>query len=216
MVNKLKTKIKYYYLVIIKSFKILFYPDSYLHVTGFLNSVGQNKPCDLEGNPIPWMNYNALSFLQKRLNKDITLFEYGSGYSTTFYANLVSKVISVEYDKTWLDKIQNTLPDNASLIFKPLDYEGDYCHAILSTSMLFDVVIIDGRDRVRCAKNAVKALTDRGVIIFDDSQREKYQEGFDFLIEQGFKQLDFEGLKPNNHKLFRTSIFYKNNNCLTL
>ena len=214
--NVLKEKLFSVYYMTFKIFKLIFLDDSYLQVVGFSTSLKQKKPCDKNGNPVPWMNYNVISFLKGRLNKDLSLFEFGSGYSTIFYSNLVSKVVSVEYDKNWLNKIQDMVPPNAELVFKSLDYDGEYCQSILSTNSNFDVVVVDGRDRVRCAKHAVNALSDRGVIIFDDSQRGTYEEGLEYLAEKGFRRLDFEGLKPNNYGFDRTSIFYKDNNCLNI
>jgi len=216
MLSVFKQKIFSSYYLTYKLFKLIFLDDSYLQVVGFSNSLKQKKPCDKDGNPVPWMNYNVISFLEGRLNKNLSLFEYGSGYSTIFYSNLVSNVVSVEYDEKWLNKIQKMLPANANLVYKSLDYDGEYCQSILSTKSSFDVVVVDGRDRVRCAKNAVNALSDRGVIIFDDSQRDIYEEGLEFLVEKGFRRLDFEGLKPNNYGFDRTSIFYKDNNCLNI
>jgi len=212
----IKDKILSAYYLTIKMFKLLFLDDSYLHITGFVNSVKEKRPCDKSGNPVPWMNYNIITFLEDRLKKDLSLFEYGSGYSTIFYSNLVSNVVSVEYDKNWLSRIQEMLPKNAELIYKELDIDGDYCRTILDTNKRYDVIIVDGRDRVRCAKNAIHSLTDRGVIIFDDSQRERYKEGVVFLLQRGFRKLDFEGLKPNNYGFDRTTIFYKDNNCLNI
>ncbi|HFE37786.1 MAG TPA: hypothetical protein ENK06_05120, partial [Gammaproteobacteria bacterium] len=153
-------KLRFCYLVTIGAFKLLFYPDSYLHRVGFFYSVGQHKPLNLKREPVPWMNYNAISFLETRLSKSIKIFEYGSGYSTVFYADRASQVTSLEYNKEWLNKIQEMLSgrDNVRLLYKPLEYDGEYCKAILSTREKFDLVIVDGRDRVRCIFNAVDAL----------------------------------------------------------
>jgi len=52
------------------------------------------------------------------------------------------------------------------------------------------------------------------VIILDDSQKEGLDYIFDYLQKQGFKKLDFEGLKPGRISNYRTTIFYKNENCL--
>ena len=65
--------------------------------------------------------------------------------------------------------------------------------------------------------NAVKCLKDDGIIIWDDTEREYYQEGFDFLIEAGFKRLE---VKSVSYKAVGyghpTSMFYRNNNILGL
>lgn len=199
-----------------KGVKLLYWQDSYLVTTGYMKSMGLGRPCNQTGEPVPWMNYNVISFLEQRLNRQMTLFEYGSGYSTQYYAKHVLEVTSVEHDREWYDKIKNELPDNTKLIFQELDYNGDYCRAISHTQRNYDVAVVDGRDRVRCTVNAVAALSERGVVILDDAHREKYSEAVARMASLGFKELSFEGLKPNNYALHKTTIFYRENNCLSL
>jgi hypothetical protein len=149
-------------------------PDSYLHLSGWMQSLSAKKPIDHNGKPIPWMNYPVVRILQERLTKDLNLFEFGSGYSTLFYAEKVRAVTSVEYDEKWLHIIKSQLPDNVNIIFKQQDVDGDYCRVINSTGEKYDVVIVDGRDRVNCIKQSISALTSKGVILLDDSQRKRY------------------------------------------
>jgi hypothetical protein len=78
----------------------------------------------------------------------------------------------------------------------------------------FDAIVIDGRDRVNCCKNSLGALKAAGVIIWDNSERPDYQEGYDFLINNGFKRIDFGGIGPINPDAWCTSVFYRSNNCL--
>jgi len=160
------------------------------------------------------MNFPTFRFLEKRLTQDLNLFEYGSGYSTSFYAGKVRTVTSVEHDEKWLHMVKQQVPDNVKLIFKESDIDGDYCRAIVSTGDQYDVVIVDGRDRVNCLKQSISALSSRGVILLDDSHRDKYQEGIDFVKENGFKALNMEGLKARGFSIERTTIFYREGNCL--
>jgi hypothetical protein len=193
--------------------KLLFAKDSYLVKTGLLHTYKMGFPCKPDGSPLPWMNYSVISFLESRLNKELALFEYGSGYSTLFFSRLVGRVISVEHDKRWAEKMKEKLPSNAHIIEESNDEA--YYWAINEGGEKFDVVVIDGKeDRVRCVINACKSLSERGVMILDDSQRKRYKEGIDYLLNEGFKRLDFEGLKPTGFRKDRTTIFYRANNCL--
>ena len=124
--------------------------DSYLYTTGWMNSIREQKPRDMDGHPIPWMNFPVIKLLEERLTHDLNLFEYGSGYSTCFYANKVRAVTSVEYNEQWYYMVKSIVPENAQLVFKENDIDGDYCRAIKITGEQYDVVIIDGRDRVNC------------------------------------------------------------------
>ncbi len=60
-----------------------------------MKSLETMKPLDADGRPIPWMNYPVIDLLRERLTKDLHLFEFGSGFSTTFYAQLVGHVTSI-------------------------------------------------------------------------------------------------------------------------
>jgi hypothetical protein len=62
--------------------------------------------------------------------------------------------------------------------------------------------------------HADKAVTDRGVVLLDDATFEVHKPGMEYLARQGFRRLDFEGLKPASIRAYRTSIFYRDGNCL--
>lgn len=199
-----------------RSFNLLFSGRSYLHSTGWMKSLRKGKPVNRDGVEVPWMNYSVIGFLEDRLRKDFQLFEYGSGYSTSFYARLVQKVTSIEYDKEWLEVVRKTAPDNVTLIFTEADVDGQYCRVINTTAQKYDVVIVDGRDRVNCIKQSIEALTPRGVILLDDSFREHYLEGIDYAREKGFRALDFEGLKPTFYEAGKTTLLYRRDNCFNV
>lgn len=191
--------------------------QSYLHKTGWIKGLELKYPCDAEGNELPWMNFSVVSFLQQRLNKDLKLFEYGSGYSTAFFSKLVKDVTSVEYNLEWFELVKSKSPNNVKLVHLVADKDGEYCRAIKNSQELFDVVVVDGRDRVNCMKQSLPCLTENGVIILDDSNRGKYKEGKEFLLKEGFKKLEFEGLKPGGYgELVQTTVFYRKNNVLGL
>jgi len=160
------------------------------------------------------MNYSISNLLSQRLNNQLALFEYGSGFSTQFYASLVKQVISIEYDEYWLNRLKQQLPQNAEIHHKNADIDGDYCRAITNFDQQFDIVIIDGRDRVNCIKQSIDKLSPTGVIILDDSERDRYKAAFAFMLEHGFKEITFSGLKPGSYTGGVTTVFYRSENCL--
>lgn len=188
--------------------------SSYLYLTGWMQSLRESRPTDKNANPIPWMNFAVIKLLEDRLKEDFILFEFGSGYSTCFYARKVRAVISVEYDKQWFGIVKTQVPANVELIFRENDVNGEYCRAIGATGKQFDVVVVDGRDRVNCVKQALPALSPGGVILLDDSQRDEYREGIEFARENGFRALDLEGLKATGNGIDRTTVLYRDGNCL--
>jgi hypothetical protein len=190
--------------------------DSYLHSSGWIESKRRGYPCRPDGTELPWMNYAVIAFLERRLNQTLSVFEYGSGYSTLFYARRVRSVISVEYDQAWYASIGPRLPSNAKLLFVPHDVDGDYCRAIARGGDQFDVVVVDGKDRVNCVKQSMQALSSRGVIVLDDSERAKYAPAISYAQDNGFLTLDFEGIKPTYSTWCRSTLLYRRENCLGL
>lgn len=197
-------------------YKLFICKESYLKVTGWLKSFRKSCPCKPDGTVLPWMNYSIINLLEKRLNKEMDMFEYGSGFSTFFYAKLVKTVTSLEYDRYWFNNSIAKDLDNVTLLFQEVDTDGTYCRKIIEQKKNYDVVIVDGRDRVNCFKQSVDALSASGVIILDDSQRERYAEAYTYAEQKGFRHLEFQGLKPHGTKLDRTTIFYRPNNCFNI
>lgn len=200
---------------VLSIFKIYF--RGYLSKTGWVKSVISGLPQDNRGNALPWFNYPAINFIKPRLNKDFVVFEFGSGNSTIWFSNSVSAIYSVEHDKKWFEIMNSKIRGitNVNYSFRSLE-NSEYAKEVLKYSNLFDVIIIDGRDRINCCYNSLAALKNNGIIIWDNSEREKYNEGYDFLASKGFKRLDFHGLGPINSYEWGTTIFYRANNCFNI
>ncbi|MCB9361658.1 MAG: FkbM family methyltransferase [Flavobacteriales bacterium] len=189
--------------------------SGYLFDQGWFYSFKAKKPIDKENNPIPWMTYSFIDFISSRLNSNMKIFEYGSGNSTLWWSKRVKTIVSCEHDKLWYNSLLNDLPENVTLEYKEVK-NGNYARKISEYVNEFDIIIIDGRDRISCAKNSLLALKKDGIIIWDNSDRKEYQEGYNFLTSQGFKRIDFIGLGPINVMPWATSVFYKSDNCLNL
>ncbi len=197
------------YAVIIKS--------EYIKKTGWLSSILQEKVIDAEGDPIPWFTYPAIDLLNERVKSSFTVFEYGCGFGTLWWANRVKRITIVEHNIDWYRKMSAVFPKNVRGIFRELEYGGDYSKTIEDLLPIkFDVIVIDGRDRINCCKHAIKCLSDSGIIILDNSNRKEYVVGRQFLKENGFRELQLFGLTPMITDENSTSFFYKEKNCLDL
>lgn len=73
---------------------------------------------DKEGNPIPWISFPAYEYLEQLDLSDKTVFEFGSGNSTLYWAKRVKSVISIEDDKEWYEKIKTRIPSNTTLLLR--------------------------------------------------------------------------------------------------
>ena len=188
-------------------------PNSYIHTTGWYRSMQTKAPVNQDGLPIPWMNFGIIKFLEERLNRSLHIFEFGTGYSTLFYSRHVDSVRSVEYDEKWYNTLSSQKPKNVELLFRENDVDGVYCRAIQESDETYDVVVVDGRDRVNCVKQSIDHLSEAGVILLDDSHRQEYSEAIEYAQEKGFRHISFEGIKATENKVDRTTIFYRTNNC---
>lgn len=188
--------------------------SGYLTDSGWFESFKKKTPFDKDGNPIPWFTYSCNDFLNQRLNKNLSIFEFGSGNSTLYFASKASKVVSLEHNETWYKLQKERIPENVKLIYCKQKKYSDYSHVIEKLNEKFDITIIDGIDRVNCIVNSVDFLKEGGVMILDDSERDEYKSGIEFLLGQEFKKLDFWGISAGI--LFKkcTTIFYRKQNCL--
>jgi precorrin-6B methylase 2 len=179
---------------------------------GWFRSNRENASVDASGSPLPWMTYPAIEFIRKRVKPDMSVFEYGSGGSTIWWANQVREVISVEHDRAWFEKVAKDVGSRALVYQIDLIPGGGYSGAIQKFDNRFDVVVVDGRDRVNCTKNCLQALKSTGIIILDNSDRPEYAEAFEFLHSNGFRHIEFVGLCPIVNLKCETSIFYRSGN----
>lgn len=139
----------------------------------------------------PWWHVGATAsvaaFLEAR--PDARVFEFGSGASTAWLARRARQVISVEHHAGWCDRLRPLLAGfaNASLIHRDLS-EGGYVDAIAEFGGEFDLIVVDGRQRIACLERAKPFLKRGGMILFDDSGRSRYRKGIKSsgLTEQHF------------------------------
>jgi precorrin-6B methylase 2 len=186
----------------------------YLSEVGWFKAFDTKSPVGRDGEPIPWVTYSFIDFIADRIKKEHTVFEFGSGNSTFYYAKRAMKVVSVEHDQAWFNKISASKPSNSEMIFCELETGGDYSKMPASMDLKFDIIIVDGRDRVNCCLQSLEALSDTGVVVLDDSERENYADAIRFFLKEGFKELSFSGISPGLFYRKSTSVFYRTENCL--
>lgn len=189
--------------------------DGYLREIGFVRSFRNRQPADRNGLPLPWYTYPSIAFLGPRIRETFRVFEYGSGNSTRWWARHAGQVRAVEHEPAWRDIVAADLPANAEVMLRMRENDA-YAKAIEETEDRYDIVVVDGRDRNRCAEVGCERLTDGGVIVWDNSDRDRYQPGFDHLTARGFKRIDFWGMGPIVRKGWNTSVFYRPGNVLDI
>lgn len=193
---------------------VSFYHSGYLLETGWIRSYLNGFPVDKAGNSLPWFTLSFISFLETRLDESITIFEYGAGNSTIYFSSRVKNLTSIESDSAWLKQLKTKLPQNCIIESVSSTDAGAYSKRIFDFDQKFDIVIVDAIFRNESMINCIPALSERGVIILDDSERDEYQSSINEMLTLGFRKIDFWGMAPGVTFNKCTSIFYKSNNCL--
>lgn len=173
-----------------------------------LRSTLHHACVDAAGHPVPWYTYPAIEYLKQLDFTGKTVFEYGSGNSTLFWANAAARVVSVEDDEGWYATISQKIPAHCQLILET-DLAA-YVDVIDRFEEPFDVIVVDGaargRTRLKCSKAAVRHLRPGGLIILDNS--DWLPESARFLRQQDFIEVDMAGFAPISGRTQTTSLFF--------
>jgi precorrin-6B methylase 2 len=186
--------------------------SGYLDYWGWFNAFNSRSSVGKNNEPLPWVTYPFIEFIRQRLKPEHVVFEFGSGNSTIFYSRYVKSITAVEHSREWYDKISSQAPANAEIIFNA--EEDDYPGSIKKTEKSYDIIIVDAVKRVECIEASVNMLNEGGIIVLDDSDREEYSAGKEFLKNNGFNSIEFWGISPGYFNNKCTTVFYKKNNCL--
>jgi hypothetical protein len=184
---------------------------------GWHESVGRERSIDHDGIAKPWYTYAALEWLAPRVRRTDRVFEFGGGYSTVWYGQHAAEVVTVEHDGKWLDQVRPMVGSNVTLLHRGTpgndvtsEGESHYYSAIQEYPLnSFDIIVIDGMERIRCAPLAPSHLREEGIIVFDNSDRPNFRPGIDYLHSQGFGRIDFYGFIAGVGTRNCTSVFSK-------
>jgi SAM-dependent methyltransferase len=176
---------------------------------GHVRSAAMMRSVDRHGEPLPWITYPAIEYLQRFDFSDKRVFEYGCGNSTRFWAQRAAQVVSVEHERAFYELIASQLPANCELALRtPADvYVGALAaYSSRDSGRRFDVIVIDGHSRVRCAEGAAKHLAPGGLIILDNS--DWFPEAGDHLRAAGLIDVSFTGFAPIADVTTTTSFYF--------
>ena len=190
--------------------------SKFLITSGWLQSMEKNQCLNGDGDFIPWYNYSVIDFLNEKLTQEMSVFEFGCGYSTLFYAKKCGRVYSVDTKKDWIIKIETELFAKNYINAEIFLIENNFSESIDKVEEKFDIIAIDSEDRLACSITAYYNLAKNGIVILDNSERENYVVIFDFFYERGFKSLTFTGIGSLRYEKSSTTIFYRTNNIFNI
>ena len=161
------------------------------------------------GKLTPWMHPSEIAMIEKYLNKDMTMLEWGSGGSTVHFAPQVKKLISIEHQMKWFVQVRKSIPKNVDYYYVPANNDGisikysthadykDYIEVIEVFNTKFDAVLIDGRARRFCAEYVIPYLNEGAVVFIHDfykKNRERYHKVLELYDEIDFIKGTVQGL----------------------
>ena len=177
------------------------------------------------------MSYKAVDWFESYLKSDMTVFEYGSGGSTLFFAKRVKTVVSIEHDRLWYDRVCSELDKHGIsnchlLLCEPektaepgndqqytsanKGFEGYSFERYVSTieeypDASFDLALVDGRARRSCLSHVVQKVRAGGYVVLDDSDRQEYADAESLL--DSYPRRVFRGLMPYRSRLSHTAVW---------
>lgn len=184
-------------------------------------------------SPLPCYAFGAIRALEQELSPEHRVFEYGSGSSTLWYAQRVAEVVAIEHHPDWYSLVSSAAPSNVevklhegapraapdqrsseggevaefgSSVIPGASFER-YVRAIDDyPDGHFHVVSVDGRARVACLERALAKVAPGGLLILDNSQRERYQPALFRLTEQFPDFVSYFGNSPFQARPQHTTI----------
>lgn len=144
---------------------------------------------------IPFLTNRAIDYMESVIRPEFNIFEWGAGGSTLWFARRAAKIVSVEHQRAWYDKIMQRLIDenikNVELLSIPHRPPEQYARAILQyPAEYFSLLLIDGRERVRCIEQATDRIRLGGYLVLDNTERPRYDPGI--VLLDGWERLDFK------------------------
>ncbi|MEB3343448.1 sulfotransferase domain-containing protein [Okeania sp.] len=141
------------------------------------------QPLNIRDTPL--LTRKAVEFIKNFFPQkpDAKVLEFGSGASTIWLSKLTKNLTSIEHDGRWFQQVKNQIETQTDC--NPVDFKllprpyHTICEKFPEAS--FDLIIVDGRDRMKCFEASIKLLKPGGIIVLDDAQRQKYQQAQDLL-----------------------------------
>jgi hypothetical protein len=165
----------------------------------------------------------------------MTVFEYGAGGSTLWFARHAKHVVTVEHNPAWADAVEQALGAdglvNAEVVrvlpevscATPEDISDPFAYFSSDEALAgyrfrnyasfidkypehaFDVVSVDGRARPSCIYHGHARVKRGGYLILDNSDRPAYHPAYRFL--SGWEVYAFAGPGPYSDYQWETTVW---------
>ncbi len=167
------------------------------------------KPWPLQSGE-PWLCHKAIAQLEDLVVPGTRILEWGSGGSTIFFAKRGAKIHCVEHDPEWARLVKRELVHRklgGQVNIHEIDLGSDYVSIVDQLIGDFDLIIVDGRQRVECVKRSNSRLVPGGWILLDDSDRENYWPAYQELA--GWKMMILKGSRTNSEEQIQSTMWQR-------
>ena len=157
---------------------------------------------------VPIVNYDAISIFKKISKLNLSVLEFGAGYSTVWWSERAERIVSVENDKFWFNKIESIIKNQnvKNVMLSYFETEKDYVS--VGKQDKFDLIIIDGFFRRQCLEYAIENNThDKTIIYLDDSDKES-----SFHIDNKFDDCRHADVLLQEYSLKKNNFILRTNN----
>lgn len=179
------------------------------------------QPVDVatdNGSPEINRSFSILEFFNEKLNKSQSMFEYGSGNSTLYFAKRIKNITSICPDEELHQKLLKDTLHLDNITLRVYGLNRNYANAIVAEGpeKQYELISVNGLHRAACAINAQAQLTSDGILMLNDSEGENNEQVFDYYNKKGFNYISFSSQNPYDNNKQAITLFYKAENCFNL
>jgi hypothetical protein len=179
-------------------------------VDGHARSALMRRAMTAGGQPLPWYSYPAIAFLEQTDVKGRKVLECGGGQSTRWWLARDAAVTTLESHAQWAQELRASIGKQARIETVRDDLQD--VPADIAASR-YDIVVVDGLDRLKAAALALACVSEDGAILFDNSEGNWGPPGtypiIDLLQGAGLNRIDFHGYGPGTRLPHCTSLFFR-------
>ena len=158
---------------------------------------------------LPWLPFRVISVLEAHLTPSSRVFEFGGGGSTLWFSERAGTVVTVEHDEGWFPLLEGAVASLNHVTVQHRTKDENFASYVGAIEEYhdgwFDVVVVDGRERVRCLREAMPKVKPGGLLLLDDSDRPRYSEAHELAAT--WPSRTFKGLTPSKAVAGTTTVW---------
>lgn len=162
----------------------------------------------------PWIVPAAVGWLGRRIRRDWSVLELGSGRSTLWLGRRAGQVLTFEDNEYWHDRASERIAEAGleNVELRHLSVERFAAEIDGLPNESFNLVVVDFlespvAERVEAVRAARSKVRPGGLLLLDDSDRPGYAEAYELLAD--WTERRFTGVKDEYPQVCETTIFHR-------